>query len=233
MLKKIIAALLLAQLSAFPAIAEINTDTMLGKVRLKIAQLATWKKKISGLKMTQHGATTDEKAIALNKMHYLRDDSEISKKLKLVVNDEGKLLVGGQEINNFLKREGIINKQKYEIIFIMENDGDIYVYDPEILQLPHNDIIFHSSLVKDEWPVAAGTLIVKHGEIRSINNDSGHFAPKFERLDLVEKKLKSMNADMESYEEPTPINGRPDGDSNRVSEESNKRFRDILEGKCR
>ena len=110
-------------------------------------------------------------------------------------------------------RGGLLNTTKgVEFMYIVENDGTIYGASLPMGNMPdgYDGIgMFHSSLVKDEWPIFAGDMRVENGLVTKLINSSGHFQPTGERTAILETYFKKEGVLAENfmpkYSPPAPI----------------------------
>lgn len=81
-----------------------------------------------------------------------------------------------------------------EFIWIMDQNKKMYglFIDPE-----QELGMFHSSLLGDDWPIAAGTLETDFaGNLVSISNNSGHFIPPIDNLEYAVNIIKEKGIEV-------------------------------------
>lgn len=80
-----------------------------------------------------------------------------------------------------------------EAVYVVSPEGKIYVS-----YLTPNDSFQHSSFLSGEDVISAGIITFDKGTIQTFSNESGHYQPTVESIDLMitlleERKVKIMN----------------------------------------
>jgi hypothetical protein len=135
------------------------------------------------LQITEEKVAFDEALIRQGTLNFLGSSRT---KYELTVDAKGTFLFKGKPL--------ITNDN--EFIWLMDKDKKFYgLFTHRAYPSYYNDSelgLFHSSLLGDEWPIAAGTLTTDTtGYLTMLSNDSGHFAPPTENLEYAIDAFKS------------------------------------------
>ncbi len=111
--------------------------------------------------------------------------------------------VPGYELLNTIDKRGIKkNKERKDCytsvganIFVMDERGNIYTH-------PFNEVgkFHHSSFLAGDPVLFAGNIIVLDGEIKYIDNLSGHYKPRAEAIQIALNKLTVLRVDVSNVE---------------------------------
>lgn len=107
-------------------------------------------------------------------------------------------------------RGSLLNTDNEKFMYIVENDGEIYgSFLPSGNFIGNGKAMFHTSLVKNEWPIFAGEMDVKNGLVTFLDNRSGHFQPTGSRTRILENYFRKEGLLDQSFQNnyisPPPI----------------------------
>lgn len=88
--------------------------------------------------------------------------------------------------------KGRLLHRPYRTMYVMDEEGSLYVLSPEIFRASAH----HSSFFSGGAVSCAGDLVVRNGIIRHINNSSGHYDPRKRHLVQVLERLRELGADI-------------------------------------
>lgn len=124
---------------------------------------------------------------------------QIKVKDGLIINDKGEPLDPQLDLPEHKGRGG-------EAIYIMDVMGDIYYcFDAKYGR------IHHSTLAGGQPVAAAGELVIVNGALISVSNESGHYRPPPDSIDLVIGRFKELGLKMDGVKryEILPKEGAP------------------------
>lgn len=115
---------------------------------------------------------------------YLTDDEREECKLEII---DGKFYQNGKPYNTDTPEGSFAG----DAIYVMSENGVIFCYTNYATGKFH-----HSSFFQGGTVACAGHLVIKDGELESINNVSGHYHPDIEHLEQMISELKERGVSM-------------------------------------
>lgn len=139
------------------------------------------------LLMTDYGNDADQRLFDQTLLYIFSTDER--EKKRVVADEQGLAIWAASRLYLDTSCEMNINVTKNDWIYVVDTKGGLYV-DKKV-----DNKIYHSSLIGNELPIAAGEIIIVKGKIKCINEESGHYAPKG-TLKIVAKLLRLQGFDI-------------------------------------
>lgn len=137
--------------------------------------------------MTDYGNDADQRLFD-QMLLYIYSTVEREKK-RVIANEQGLAIWAASRLYLDTHSGVNINATKNDWIYVVDPKGGLFV-DKKV-----DNKIYHSSLIGIDLPIAAGEIIIVKGKIKSINEESGHYAPKG-TLKIVTKLLRQQGFDI-------------------------------------